>query len=263
MMGDAHLETGCVRVAASKEAAHAAGVLVYLTEELGDARLNCTRLKAYIDEARQIVEASEQREHIFEVAAHLLHAIPETLARLEKALQASAMAAARMDYEEIKNALRPEEADELERVLEDVRIQYPQHRSGEAMNAKIAADTLDQIAQTAETTGVLPIAEVQTLLATLESGSKVASAKPTKTAARLRGIAAGMRKGMDEGKRVSRFRLAYALRRILADAILEPITPPTTAGAGEQFQKANPAITDEEVAKINEEHEKNKDNLKA
>jgi len=97
-------------------------------EELGDARMRCDQLVRYVDNARKLVEKSSHRDHIFEVAGHLLQAIPSTLFRLEKALQAVALAATRIDYEELKQALRPEKVEELEDVLEDVRIRSVRRR---------------------------------------------------------------------------------------------------------------------------------------
>lgn len=118
---------GCVtRTAGQKKEA---GVTVYLMEELGDARMRCDQLVRYITEAFKLIESSGQREQLFEVGGHLIHAIPDALFRLQKALQAVALAADRLDYEELKNELRPEKVQELERVLQEVRIRNVQHRS--------------------------------------------------------------------------------------------------------------------------------------
>jgi len=100
----------------------AGGLTVYLVEELGDARLRCNQLKQYIGDAIKMVEKSPHKDHFFEVAGHLIHGIPDTLLRLEKALDAVSLAASRMDYEETKATLRPEKVEELERVLQDVRL---------------------------------------------------------------------------------------------------------------------------------------------
>lgn len=107
----------------------AAGISVFLLEELGDARLRCVQLKKYIDEATALIEKSEHRDHFFEVAAHLIHGIPECLMKMEKALDAAALGAARLDYEEIKDNLKPEKIEELERALEEVRIRHVKRRS--------------------------------------------------------------------------------------------------------------------------------------
>jgi hypothetical protein len=109
----------------------AAGISVFLLEELGDARMRCVQLKKYIDEATSLIEKSEHRDHFFEVAAHLIHGIPECLLKMDKALDAAALAAARLDYEEIKDNLKPEKVEELERALADVRIRHVKRRSDE------------------------------------------------------------------------------------------------------------------------------------
>ncbi len=109
--------------------AKTAGLTVYLMEELGDARLRCEELVRYVAEATKLIEKSNHRDHFFEVAGHLIQGVPEALFKLQKALQAVSLAASRMDYEELKQELRPEKVDELEQVLKDIRIRHVQRRS--------------------------------------------------------------------------------------------------------------------------------------
>lgn len=121
-------QSGCIQRPGQKTAA---GTLVYLVEELGDARMRCDQLVRYVDEGVKLLENTpeEIKERFMESAGHLTQAIPETLFKLHKALQAVALAATRMDYEEIKDDLRPEKVDELERVLQDVRLRHVRRRS--------------------------------------------------------------------------------------------------------------------------------------
>lgn len=125
-----------------------ATITVFLVEELGDARVRCDQLKKYIDEATGLIEKSPQKDHFFEVAGHLMHGIPEVLMKMEKALEAAAMAASRIDYEEIKERLKPEKVEELEKALEDIRIRRPHRSDGNApsegqptKSATVAAET--------------------------------------------------------------------------------------------------------------------------
>lgn len=105
-----------------------AGATVYIQEELSDARLRCDELKNYIVRAMDLVHASNQRDHLYAVAGDIIHALPDTLLKLERALGAVSMAVNRVDYEEQRQILRPEKVDELERVLEDVRLRMPRRR---------------------------------------------------------------------------------------------------------------------------------------
>lgn len=232
----------------------ASGIIVYLQEELGDARLRAQQLSQLLGAATELIDKSSHKDHFYEVAGHLLYGIPDTAFKLQKALDAAALAASRLDYEEIKQGLKPEKVEELEAALDDVRLRYLNRRSTEeAMNQKNASDILTQLADETEATGVVPVAKLARLIAALEHGVKRASDQPARAAATFR--AAAQHLGVTKG--VSRIKLAWNLRRILADSQMDP-----TAGAGEQFQKENPKITDEEVKKINEEHEKNKDVVK-
>jgi len=129
-------DDGCKKTDAGRPK-EASGIVVYLMEELGDARLRCAQLKKHVKDATDLVEKSEHRDHLFEIAGNLIYGIPDVLLKLDKALDATALAAARLDYEEIKNNLRPEKADELETALNDTRLRYLNRRS-------YAAPTLDK-----------------------------------------------------------------------------------------------------------------------
>ncbi len=102
-----------------------AGALVYVQEELSDARMRCDQLKGYMVKAADLVNGSEKRDHLYAVAGDIISAVPEVLLKLEKALEATAMAVNKMDYEDLRQTLRPEKVDELERVLDDVRMRTP------------------------------------------------------------------------------------------------------------------------------------------
>jgi len=125
------VEDSCLKHG-SNEAKTASGISIFILEELGDARLRCAQLKKYIDEAVNFINKSEYRDHFFEVASHLIYGIPDTLLRMDKALSAAALAASKLDYEEIKEELRPEKVEELEKALEEVRVRRVQKQSKKA-----------------------------------------------------------------------------------------------------------------------------------
>jgi hypothetical protein len=249
----------------------ASGIVVYLMEELGDARLRCAQLKKYVKDATDMIDKSEHRDHFFEVAGNLIYGIPDALLKLDKALDATALAAARLDYEEIKNGLRPEKADELETALNDTRLRYLNRRSNEEnsdMNAKSAAHFLNKIADLTDKQGRVPVAAVMALVAKLEKGDKRASALTGKASTAFRNLA----KTIGTQKNPSRVALAGVLRRIVGDTLEVGLAQPQLgsgfqqqqqqAGAGEDFQKANPKITDEEAKVIDEMHDEHKDVVK-
>lgn len=272
----------CMRRDASDETRmkEATGISVFLLEELGDARLRCLQLKKYIDEAVQLIEDSEKRDHFFEVAAHLIHGIPECLMKMEKALDTAAMAAARLDYEEIKDDLRPEKVEQLERALEDVRIRHVKRRSGEdprkdqeTMNAKTAAEQLLQIAETTESTGQVPFDQVFSLIASLEQGrNKSASIAQEKSfVSKFRGAAAVLEKDIAQGRRPSSLRLASYLRKICADS-MAPTSAQMAANIYQQsssreevmkgFKDSNPSMSQEDLEKAADAWERNKNVVK-
>lgn len=124
-----------------------AGATIYIQEELSDARLRCDEIKHLLVKALDLVHASSQRDHLYAVAGDIIHAMPEALLKLERALGAASMAVNKIDYEEQRQILRPEKVDELERVLEEVRIRIP-HRTGR-VEFNNAEDAMRSIASAA------------------------------------------------------------------------------------------------------------------
>ena len=207
------------------------GLAVFMLEELGDARLRCNQLKDYINEAVELIEKSDKRDHFFEVAGHLLHGIPDTLMRLEKSLGATAMAVAKWEYETTKDDLRPEKAEQLEDALKDVRTRRVERRSsnrGFRMNTQEAAQELNRIARAIDETGSIDTDAIMVMVASLESTGRTASSK-SDIASVLHGLAKGLSK--TGRQRPSRTVLAAALRRVLAEtmdvgAAVDPLPVP-------------------------------------
>jgi len=106
-----------------------AGITVYLIEELGDARVRCEQVKRFVAQAMRLVSKSTKKDHFYEVAGDILQGLPDALFKLDKALAATALAASRLDYEELKVQLKPEKVQELEDVLRDVRIRQIDRRA--------------------------------------------------------------------------------------------------------------------------------------
>lgn len=127
---------GCHKTATSSTAARlrprcggnhrtATGATVYVQQELSDARLHVEQLKYAAVKALDLINASQKRDHFYAIAGDLIYGIPMTLAKLERALDTAAMAVNKLDYEELRQVIRPEKVDELERVLEEVRLYIP------------------------------------------------------------------------------------------------------------------------------------------
>jgi hypothetical protein len=102
-----------------------AGITIYIQEELSDARLRCDELKHMVVKVVDLVNSSKQKDHLYGIAGDLLHSIPETLLKMERALQAAALAVNELDDQDIRQILRPEKIDELEVVLDEIRVKVP------------------------------------------------------------------------------------------------------------------------------------------
>lgn len=103
----------------------ASGTTIFIQEELSDARLLLNEIKHYADQAYDLIDSSTKKDHIHAVAGDILNGLPNALMKLDKALGAMAMAVNKVDYEELKQDLLPEKVENLERVLEEVRLKIP------------------------------------------------------------------------------------------------------------------------------------------
>ena len=251
----------------------ASRILIYLTEELGDARLRAAQLQKYVADATDLIEKSAHRDHFFEVAGHLIHGIPQTVFKLSKALDASALAAARLDYEEIKQGLKPEKADELEAVMEDTRLRYLNRRSHEEpMKPKQASDILLALADRTKEAGRVPVTPLLQLIASLEAPTgRVASQDGSVAQKAEQCFREAAKAILEPGSTPSRLELASLMRRVLADTI-QPTSSAIQAAIFAQattrqdvidgFMSANPAMSKEDAEKAADEWEKNKDVVK-
>jgi hypothetical protein len=103
----------------------ASGALAYIQEELAKARTSTERLKRDVVQAMALIGSSARRDHLFAVAGDLIYDVPKAIQDLERSLQTCAMAVNKLDYEEIRQVIRPDKVDELEAILEDVRLNIP------------------------------------------------------------------------------------------------------------------------------------------
>lgn len=128
-IGTKEVPDPAVRDLITAAVAKEAGTLIYIMEELTDARLRCEQLKKFVERGARLISESPHRDHFYEVAGDILYGLPDALFRLDKALSATALAASRLDYEELKQQLKPEKVEELEDVLRNTRIRQIDRRS--------------------------------------------------------------------------------------------------------------------------------------
>lgn len=102
-----------------------AASFIYIQEEISDARLRCEELKRYVAKALELVNGSEKKDHFYAVAGDLISGMPTTLLKLERALEAAAIVVNKFDTEDLRGSLRPSKIDELDLVLNDIRLRIP------------------------------------------------------------------------------------------------------------------------------------------
>jgi len=220
-----------------------AGIIVYLQEELTDARMRCDQLKKFVDRAVRHISDSPQKDTFYEVAGDLIYGIPDALFRLDKALDATALAAARLDYEELKQSLKPEKVELLEEVLKGVRVRHLDRRAPSAIKPSPEGLAFPQ-----EKTAMFKAASknrVAEALYRIASGVEAASLSP-----------------VDATMRLHRVLMALAQTPDRAVQAMGPIQADSREKVMEGFKGANPDLTDEQLEEIADQWEKNKDVVK-
>jgi len=67
-----------------------------LTEGVTRARVDAHRLRHLIARAEKLVEGSEEKEHLYQVAGDIIQAVPQRLQSLERALDRTSLALSKM-----------------------------------------------------------------------------------------------------------------------------------------------------------------------
>jgi hypothetical protein len=219
-----------------------AGVIVYLQEELTDARLRCDQLKKLIDRAVRLISQSTHRDHFYEVAGDLLYGVPDTLFRLDKALDATALAASRLDYEELKQQLKPEKVEELEEALKDVRVRHIDRRSipNQDLPAQAPAAKKGYVMYKAAARN-----HIATALRRIADGVDSAELSPVEASVRLH-------------------RVLMALSQTAQQALqaMGPIQANSREEVMHGFKSANPSLSQDQLEEIADHWEKHKDVVK-
>lgn len=243
MASDKKHEEGGASVGAAALAKEA-GVTVYLMEELTDARLRCDQLKGFVDKAVRLISKSTHRDHFYEVAGDVIYGLPDALFRLDKALDATALAASRLDYEELKQSLKPEKVEELERVLKDVRIRHIDRRS-----PSIQPHSPFNPPPQGKFAAMFKLASTSLVSASLRKLADYIDQTPHPN---RHVIIAGLHQ------------VKMALSQTAQEAVeaMGPMQADSREDVMKGFKKSNPALTDAQLEEIADNWEKNKDVVK-
>jgi hypothetical protein len=221
-----------------------ASALIYLMEELTDARLRCEQLKKFVSQAVRLISVSPQRDHFYEIAGDTIYGIPDALFKLDKALSATALAASRLDYEELKTQLKPEKVEELEDVLKNFRVRQ-----------------IDRVSPF-----IQPRPENGPVSAQGKRASMFRAASTNHIANALRRIAADVESvripPSEASRRVRRILMALSQTSQQALEAMGPIQATTRQEVIDGFKSANPSLTEEQLEEIATNWEKNKDVVK-
>lgn len=88
-----------------RRTAHSQAGWALLVSGVASARVEAHRLHQHLLKVLQLVESSEEKEHLYQVAGDLIQSVPDNLARLEASLDMTTYALARMGEEHLKDRL--------------------------------------------------------------------------------------------------------------------------------------------------------------
>ena len=76
-----------------------------LTEGVASARVNAHRLKHFVNRAMKVIDQSEHREHLHQMAGDIIQGVPRRLEQLEMDLDRTSLALAKMGQKFLESRL--------------------------------------------------------------------------------------------------------------------------------------------------------------
>ena len=76
-----------------------------ITEGTTAARLEAHRLRKLLTQAENLIKRSDHREHLYQLAGDLIMSVPQALGRLERALDRTSYALAKIGEDHLKDRL--------------------------------------------------------------------------------------------------------------------------------------------------------------
>jgi hypothetical protein len=101
-------------------------VLFFVSREIAKARLEIIRLSQLVEAGRNFIDQSEARDHFYEVAGHLIKAVPECVEEIGDSVNAASMAMAVLEKPLVRRRTDPLKTKELERVIQQAKKFAPE-----------------------------------------------------------------------------------------------------------------------------------------
>ena len=88
-----------------------------VNSNVADAKLQAHHLRQLLVRVRGLVESSDHKDHLYQVAGDLMSSIPETFEKLEARLDEAQLALAYMGRKQLNNKVSPEASARIERAM--------------------------------------------------------------------------------------------------------------------------------------------------
>lgn len=121
----------------TKEAGSSQAAWALLTEGVTAARIEAHRLRAMVSRVLQLVETSEAKEHLYQVAGDVIIAAPSRMEVLEKHLDRTSYALSVLGEESLRNVLPLADRKVVDEAVERARPMFGPQRT---RSSKVVAD---------------------------------------------------------------------------------------------------------------------------
>lgn len=88
-----------------------------VASNIADAKLQAHHLRQLLARVKSLVESSDAKEHLYQVAGDLITSIPETFERLETQIDEAQLALAYMGRKQLRDKVSPEAKARIERAM--------------------------------------------------------------------------------------------------------------------------------------------------
>lgn len=112
----------------TREASSEAGWALIM-EAVSDARVGTHRLRHLCDRATKLVESSDHKDHLYEVAGDIVQGIPKMITHLEGSLDKASYAMSKLGEEYLRNRLPISDRAEVDDAVEGAGARKKSNRA--------------------------------------------------------------------------------------------------------------------------------------
>ncbi len=96
-----------------------------LRKYVSDSRVNMIEIKKMTQRALDLINKSVKKDHFYMIAGDVIDQLPEKIIELEKNLMITSSILDKVDSDNVKTIIKPDEITKVEELVDNVRINVP------------------------------------------------------------------------------------------------------------------------------------------